>query len=96
MSSGDLQGKRILITAGPTREPLDQVRFLANRSSGRMGYALAEAAVTRGATVTLVSGPVALPAPAGCEVLPVVTTAEMHDTVLARMAANDSSDARRV
>jgi phosphopantothenoylcysteine decarboxylase/phosphopantothenate--cysteine ligase len=88
-SSGDLQGKRVLITAGPTREPLDPVRFLSNRSSGRMGYALAEAAVTRGATVTLVTGPVALPAPAGCDVLRVVTTEEMYDAVLARLAMAD-------
>ncbi|MBN1460193.1 MAG: bifunctional phosphopantothenoylcysteine decarboxylase/phosphopantothenate--cysteine ligase CoaBC [Armatimonadetes bacterium] len=89
VSGGDLQGRSILITAGPTREPLDPIRFLSNRSSGRMGYALAEAAATRGATVTLVSGPVALSPPAGCEVLRVVTTQDMYDAVLARLAPAD-------
>src|SRR4030095_11642856 len=58
-----LPGKRILVTAGPTREPVDPVRYLSNRSSGKMGYALAEAAAQRGASVLLISGPVALPPP---------------------------------
>ena len=61
----DMEGLRILVTAGPTREPVDPVRFLSNRSSGRMGYALAEAARDRGATVTLLSGPTALSGPTG-------------------------------
>lgn len=65
LTPGDLTGKKVLVTAGPTREALDPVRFLTNRSSGRMGYALAEAAARRGAEVTLVSGPVALECPAG-------------------------------
>src|SRR6185369_5035212 len=61
----DLAGEHVLVTAGPTREPIDPVRFITNRSSGRMGYAVAEAALARGATVTLVSGPVTIPAPDG-------------------------------
>ena len=65
LTPGDLTGKKVLVTAGPTREALDPVRFLTNRSSGRMGYALAEAAARRGAEVTLVSGPVALECPMG-------------------------------
>lgn len=65
LTQGDLTGKKVLVTAGPTREALDPVRFLTNRSSGRMGYALAEAAARRGAEVTLVSGPVALECPTG-------------------------------
>lgn len=65
LTPGDLTGKKVLVTAGPTREALDPVRFLTNRSSGRMGYALAEAAARRGAEVTLVSGPVALECPTG-------------------------------
>src|SRR5437867_1925627 len=64
----DLEGKSVLVTAGPTREPIDPVRFVSNRSSGKMGYALAEAARRRGAAVTLISGPTALPAPAGVTV----------------------------
>ena len=65
LTPGDLTGKKVLVTAGPTREALDPVRFLTNRSSGRMGYALAEAAARRGAEVTLVSGPVVLECPTG-------------------------------
>ena len=78
------RGVRVLITAGPTREPLDPVRFLSNRSSGKMGYALAEAARLRGATVTLVSGPTALPHPGGMEFISVETAAQMRDAVLDR------------
>ena len=63
----DLEGETVLITAGPTQEPLDPVRFISNRSSGKMGYALAEAAATRGAQVVLVSGPVHLAAPRGVD-----------------------------
>lgn len=79
----DLEGRRILVTAGPTREPIDPVRYLTNRSSGKMGYAIAEAARRRGAQVTLVSGPVSLPVPAGVAVTRVSTAREMHEAVLA-------------
>jgi phosphopantothenoylcysteine decarboxylase/phosphopantothenate--cysteine ligase len=72
-----LAGERVLVTAGPTREPLDPVRFLSNRSSGKMGYAIARAAVRRGANVTLISGPTALPPPFGVDVVAVETAAEM-------------------
>ncbi len=82
----DLAGETVLITAGPTREPVDPVRFLGNRSSGKMGYALAEAALRRGARVILVSGPVALEAPAGAEVVRVESAAEMHNAVMAHAA----------
>jgi phosphopantothenoylcysteine decarboxylase/phosphopantothenate--cysteine ligase len=75
----DFLGRRVLITAGPTVEPIDPVRVLTNRSSGKMGYALAEAAHLRGASVVLVSGPTALPRPSGVEFIPVETAAEMHD-----------------
>ena len=74
-----------LITAGPTREPLDPVRFLSNRSSGRMGYALAEAALAARHEVTLISGPVCLAPPRGAEIRPVVTADEMFDAVQTRM-----------
>jgi phosphopantothenoylcysteine decarboxylase/phosphopantothenate--cysteine ligase len=84
VSDGDLAGARVLVTAGPTREALDPVRFISNRSSGKMGYALAAAAAMRGAAVTLVSGPVAAPGPEGCDVVRVETTAEMYDAVLSR------------
>ena len=87
--SGSWAGKRVLVTAGPTREPLDPVRFLSNRSSGKMGYALAEAARLRGATVTLVSGPTALAAPGGVEFVRVETAAQMQDAVVARAAGAD-------
>src|SRR5690349_23305666 len=74
---------RILITAGPTREYLDDVRYLSNDSSGRMGYALAEAAIAAGHSVVLVSGPVHLPHPPGCEMIPVQTTTQMRDACVA-------------
>jgi phosphopantothenoylcysteine decarboxylase/phosphopantothenate--cysteine ligase len=73
----DLAGETILITAGPTQEPLDPVRFISNRSSGKMGYALAQAAADRGADVVLVSGPVHLPVPNGVSLVPVRTAEEM-------------------
>lgn len=73
----DLVGQRVLVTAGPTREPIDPVRFVTNRSSGRMGYAVAEAAAARGADVKLVSGPVAIDPPSGVDVIRVETAAEM-------------------
>lgn len=78
----DLEGETVLVTAGPTQEALDPVRFLSNRSSGKMGYALAAAAVARGARVILVSGPVTLPAPPGVAVTRVRTAAEMRDAVM--------------
>jgi phosphopantothenoylcysteine decarboxylase / phosphopantothenate---cysteine ligase len=81
----DLAGETVLITAGPTQEPLDPVRFLSNRSSGRMGYALAAEARDRGAKVVVISGRVALEPPAGCEVVAVTTAEEMHKAVLARL-----------
>lgn len=74
---GRLAGRHVVITAGPTREPIDPVRYITNHSSGKMGYALAEAARAAGATVTLVSGPVNLTAPAGVQVVPVETAEEM-------------------
>lgn len=77
-TGGDLTGRRVLITAGPTREPLDPVRYISNRSSGRMGYALAAEALARGARVTLISGPVAIDPPSGAAVISVETAAEMH------------------
>lgn len=81
----DLEGERVLVTAGPTREALDPVRYLSNRSSGRMGFALAEQAAQRGAEVTLICGPVVLPTPAGCERIDVVSAQDMHDAVMARL-----------
>jgi phosphopantothenoylcysteine decarboxylase/phosphopantothenate--cysteine ligase len=76
----DLEGEVVLITAGPTQEPLDAVRYLSNRSSGKMGYAIAEEAAARGAKVILVSGPVSLPPPPGA--IQVQTAAEMFDAVM--------------
>ena len=81
----DLRGKRILVTAGPTREAIDPVRFLSNRSSGKMGYAVAQAAVRRGAQVTLVTGPVSLTPPAGATVVQVTTAQEMLRATLAAL-----------
>jgi len=81
----DLEGETVLITAGPTQEPLDPVRYISNRSSGKMGYALAAAAVARGAHVILVSGPVSIPAPNGVTVVPVQTAVEMRDAVFANL-----------
>ena len=78
----DLEGETVLITAGPTQEPLDPVRYISNRSSGKMGYALAEAAATRGARVILISGPVHLAPPNGVEVFGVRTAVEMRDQVM--------------
>jgi phosphopantothenoylcysteine decarboxylase/phosphopantothenate--cysteine ligase len=77
----DLAGQHVLITAGPTREPLDPARYLSNRSSGKMGYALARTAKRRGAKVTLISGPTNLPAPPGITTVPVQTAAEMAEAV---------------
>ena len=86
----DLVGKHVVVSAGGTREYLDPVRFLGNRSSGRQGYALAEAAVARGATVTVVAANVALPDPAGVEVVQVVSTEEMRREVLLAAADADA------
>jgi phosphopantothenoylcysteine decarboxylase/phosphopantothenate--cysteine ligase len=82
----DLDGETVLITAGPTQEPLDPVRYITNRSSGKMGYALAEAARDRGARAILVTGPVHIPEPSGVEVVRVRTALEMHDAVIDRLA----------
>ena len=78
----DLEGRRVLVTAGPTREPLDPVRYITNRSSGKMGYAIAEAARRRGAQVTLVSGPTSVTPPAGVALTRVNTAEEMHAAVM--------------
>ena len=81
-SAQDLKGETVLITAGPTREKIDPVRYLTNRSSGRMGYALAEAALRRGARVLLISGPTSITPPGGAELTRVESTEEMRDAVL--------------
>lgn len=88
-SSRKWQGKQVMITAGPTREAVDPVRFLSNHSSGKMGYALATAAAAMGADVTLVSGPVALPCPAGVQRVQVTTALDMHAAVMAEVAKQD-------
>ncbi|WP_196596104.1 bifunctional phosphopantothenoylcysteine decarboxylase/phosphopantothenate--cysteine ligase CoaBC [Pectinatus frisingensis] len=85
----DLKGKRILITAGGTREAIDPVRYIGNRSSGKMGYALAEEAARRGASVTLVSGPTSLNVPAGIEFIKVETACQMQEYVDTIFAASD-------
>jgi len=84
----DLEGRTILVTAGPTREPIDPVRYISNRSSGKMGYAIAEAARRRGAKVTLVSGPTAIPVPAGVTVTHVTTAADMYKAVMEALPSN--------
>ena len=78
-AAGDLTGKHIVVTAGPTHEAIDPVRYLSNASSGKMGYAIAEAAAAHGAHVTLISGPVSLPVPTGVGIVRVTTAAEMLD-----------------
>jgi phosphopantothenoylcysteine decarboxylase/phosphopantothenate--cysteine ligase len=82
LSPKDLMGEKVLITAGPTREPLDPVRYITNYSSGKMGYALAIAGRRRGAIVTLISGPSLLPAPRGINFVPVSSAVEMRDAVM--------------
>lgn len=82
LNHDDMAGLRVLVTAGPTREPIDPVRFLTNRSSGKMGYAIAEAALARGACVTLVTGPTALTPPGGAQTVPVQTTEELLGQML--------------
>jgi phosphopantothenoylcysteine decarboxylase/phosphopantothenate--cysteine ligase len=81
-ASQDLQGETVLLTAGPTREKIDPVRYLTNRSSGRMGYALAESALRRGARVLLISGPTSLTPPSAAEVTRVESAEEMRDAVM--------------
>ncbi|HEX7284669.1 MAG TPA: bifunctional phosphopantothenoylcysteine decarboxylase/phosphopantothenate--cysteine ligase CoaBC [Candidatus Angelobacter sp.] len=81
----DLNGETVMVTAGGTREPIDPVRFIGNRSSGRMGYALAEAALRRGAKVILISAPTALPPPAAAEFISVQTATEMRQAVMSRL-----------
>ena len=85
LNRDDLSGEVVLISAGPTQEPLDPVRYITNRSSGKMGYALAEAAVARGARVILVSGPVHIPVPPGVEIVDVRSAHEMRDAIVGRM-----------
>jgi len=87
--SGPLAGKRVLVTAGPTRECIDPVRFVSNRSSGKMGYAVAQAARAAGAEVVLVSGPVSLPAPPGLKRVCVESAAQMHAAVFAELPGCD-------
>ncbi|HLU33318.1 MAG TPA: bifunctional phosphopantothenoylcysteine decarboxylase/phosphopantothenate--cysteine ligase CoaBC [Natronosporangium sp.] len=86
----DLAGRRVVVTAGGTREPLDPVRFLGNRSSGRQGYAFAQTAIARGAAVTLIAANVDLPAPVGAELVPVETTDELYRATLAAAAGADA------
>jgi phosphopantothenoylcysteine decarboxylase / phosphopantothenate---cysteine ligase len=86
---GLLAGRRVVVTAGPTREPIDPVRFVTNRSSGRMGYRLAEAAWERGAEVVLISGPVALQPPVGVQVVPVETTHDLEGAVRRELPSAD-------
>ncbi len=88
--ANDLEGRRILVSAGPTRERLDPVRYLTNRSSGKMGYAIAEAAAARGAEVTLVSGPVTLETPQGVERIDIVSSEDMFQAVSQRFPACDA------
>lgn len=89
LPEADMAGLHVLVTAGPTRERLDPVRYLTNDSSGKMGYALAEAARDRGAAVTLVSGPVNLPQPQGVEIVPVETTRDLYEVMLRLCGAQD-------
>lgn len=86
LQATDLSGETVLITAGPTYEAIDPVRGITNRSSGRMGYAIAEVAVKRGAQVKLVSGPVSIASPAGAQTIQVKSAEEMHDAVMANLA----------
>ena len=86
---GIMSGKRILITAGPTQEPIDPVRFITNRSSGKMGYALAEAAIESGAQVTLISGPVNIEPPSNCNHVAIKTAKEMYESVMHHIKGAD-------
>lgn len=84
LTEKDMKGLKVLVTAGPTREEIDPVRYITNHSSGRMGFAIARAARLRGAEVTVVSGPVSLTVPFGLDFVPVETAAEMHSAVISR------------
>jgi phosphopantothenoylcysteine decarboxylase/phosphopantothenate--cysteine ligase len=88
-AGGLLAGRTVMVTAGPTREPMDPVRYITNRSSGKMGYAVAAAAAAEGARVILVSGPVTLPDPRGIEVHRVVTAEQMYETTHAHLDGVD-------
>lgn len=90
--AADGNALRVLVTAGPTREPIDPVRYLSNRSSGRMGFAVAEAALKRGHEATLVTGPVALEPPSGCRVIRVETAAQMHAAVAEECGRGERPD----
>ncbi len=90
MARRDLEGKHIVVTAGGTREPIDPVRYIGNRSSGKMGYALAEASRDRGAEVSLIAAPTALPDPAGVELIRVESVLEMKDAVTKACACADA------
>src|SRR5690606_12437144 len=87
-AAGPLAGRHVLVTAGPTHEAIDPIRYIANRSSGRQGYAIAAAAAAAGARVTLVSGPVSLPPPAGIALVRVETGRDMLAAVLAALPAD--------
>ncbi len=89
LSKQDLAGLRVLVTAGPTQEPMDPVRFISNRSTGKMGYAVAAAACRRGASVTLITGPVSISPPRGAALVNVQTALEMRDAVLEKAAGCD-------
>ena len=88
-SKGAMLGKSILITAGPTQEPIDPVRFITNRSSGKMGYSLAEAAIESGANVTLISGPVNIEPPTNCNLVEIKTAKEMYESVMHHIKGMD-------
>jgi phosphopantothenoylcysteine decarboxylase / phosphopantothenate---cysteine ligase len=90
ISTGDLSGYRILVSAGPTVEPLDPVRFISNRSSGKMGYAIATAAIKRGAATTLVSGPVTLEPPAGVEIIQIETADQLKKAIEKKFGSVDA------
>lgn len=85
----DLEGLRILVTAGPTREAIDPIRYMSNHSSGKMGFAVAEAAVARGAQVVLVAGPVSIERPQGVDYVPVLSADEMYDAVMEHYRSSD-------
>lgn len=91
--NGPLAGRHIVVSAGPTREPFDPVRFISNRSSGKQGFAIAQAALDAGAQVTLISGPVSLPTPVGAERIDVTTAREMEQAVLAHATGPTTADA---
>ncbi|MFC2064432.1 bifunctional phosphopantothenoylcysteine decarboxylase/phosphopantothenate--cysteine ligase CoaBC [Chloroflexota bacterium] len=89
-AKGSLAGKKLLVTAGGTQEPIDPVRFISNRSSGKQGYALAQAAIDSGASVTLISTPTALTPPTGSTLVPVKTAEEMYDAVISNLQGRDA------